>query len=92
MTLAFFGYIRAASSGDGGRFAVLIAMTVVGLVVLGCVIGAMLPILLHSLKQDPATTSTPFIATLIDALGILLYMALARWILADVLARSPGVG
>jgi magnesium transporter len=47
--------------------------------------------LLHSLKQDPATTSTPFIATLIDALGILLYMALARWILADVLARAHGV-
>jgi len=60
-------------------------------VILGCVIGAMLPILLHALKQDPATTSTPFIATLIDALGILLYMALARWILADVLARAHGV-
>jgi magnesium transporter len=91
LTLAFFGYIRAASSGDGGRFAVLIAITVAGLVIIGCVIGAMLPILLHSLKQDPATTSTPFIATLIDALGILLYMALARWILADVLARAHGV-
>jgi magnesium transporter len=89
-TLAVFGYIRAASSGDGGKFAILIATTVVGLVIIGCVIGAMLPILLHSLKQDPATTSTPFIATLIDALGILLYMALARWILADVLARASG--
>jgi magnesium transporter len=92
LTLAVFGFIRASSSGDGGLFAVLVATTVVGLVVLGCVIGAMLPILLHSLKQDPATTSTPFIATLIDALGILLYMALARWILADVLARTPGAG
>jgi magnesium transporter len=88
LTLAIFGFIRAATSGDGGRFAVLVATTVIGLVILGCVIGAMLPILLHALKQDPATTSTPFIATLIDALGILLYMALARWILADVLARA----
>ncbi len=90
LTLAFFGFIRAWSSGDTGKFAVLISTTVVGLVIIGCVIGAMLPILLHSLKQDPATTSTPFIATLIDALGILLYMALARWILADVLARAHG--
>jgi magnesium transporter len=92
LTLAIFGFIRATTSGDGGLFAVLVATTVVGLVILGCVIGAMLPILLYSLKQDPATTSTPFIATLIDALGILLYMALARWILADVLARTPGAG
>jgi magnesium transporter len=91
LTLAFFGYIRASTSGDGGRFAVLVATTVVGLVIIGCVVGAMLPILLHALKQDPATTSTPFIATLIDTLGILLYMALARWILADVLARVHGV-
>ncbi|HVW28174.1 MAG TPA: magnesium transporter [Polyangiaceae bacterium] len=91
LTLAFFGYIRASTSGDGGRFAVLVATTVVGLVIIGCVVGAMLPILLHALKQDPATTSTPFIATLIDALGILLYMALARWILADVLARAHGL-
>ena len=91
LTLAFFGFIRASTSGDGGRFAVLVATTVVGLVIIGCVVGAMLPILLHALKQDPATTSTPFIATLIDTLGILLYMALARWILADVLARAHGV-
>jgi magnesium transporter len=91
LTLAFFGYIRATTSGDGGRFAVLVATTVVGLVIIGCVVGAMLPILLHALKQDPATTSTPFIATLIDTLGILLYMALARWILADVLARAHGL-
>jgi magnesium transporter len=91
LTLAFFGFIRASTSGDGGRFAVLVATTVVGLVIIGCVVGAMLPILLHALKQDPATTSTPFIATLIDTLGILLYMALARWILADVLARVHGV-
>ena len=46
---------------------------------------------IYALKQDPATTSTPFIATLIDALGILLYMALARWILADGLARAQGL-
>jgi hypothetical protein len=58
-TLAFFGFLRATWSGDGGRFAVLIATTVVGLVVIGCVVGAMLPIVLYALKQDPATTSTP---------------------------------
>ena len=88
LTLAFFGFLRATTSGDRGAFAVLIAVTVVGLVVIGCVVGAMLPIALHRVGLDPATTSTPFIATLIDALGIFLYLSLARVILADVLARA----
>jgi magnesium transporter len=89
-TLAFFGFIRATISGDGGRFAVLVSLTVVGLVLLGCVAGSMLPLLLHRLGLDPATTSTPFIATLIDALGIVLYLSLARWLLSDLLPSEPG--
>lgn len=91
-TLSALGFIRAMLAGDGPRFAVLIAVTVVGLVVMGCVVGGMLPILLHRAKLDPATSSTPFIATLIDALGIILYLTLARWILADALAQSPPSG
>src|SRR5262249_8507882 len=37
LTLGFFGFVRATTSGDGGRFALLIAVTVVGLVIIGCV-------------------------------------------------------
>jgi magnesium transporter len=88
LTLCLFGFLRAILAGDGVRFAVLIAITVIGLVIMGCVIGGMLPILLHRLKLDPATSSTPFIATLIDALGIVLYLTLARLILSDVLAQA----
>lgn len=91
-TLSFFGFMRAILAGDGPRFAILISITVVGLVVMGCVVGGMLPILLHRLRLDPATSSTPFIATLIDALGIVLYLTLARWILADALAQAPVSG
>jgi magnesium transporter len=89
VTLSFFGFLRAILAGDGLRFAFLIGTTVTGLVILGAIIGGMLPILLHRLRLDPATSSTPFIATLIDALGIVLYLTLARWVLADVLARTP---
>ena len=92
VTLAFFGFLRARVSGDGGRFALLVSVTVIGLVILGCVVGAMLPLLLHRLGLDPATTSTPFIATLIDALGIVLYLSLARYILADLLPPEPRAG
>ena len=34
----------------------------------------------------------PFIATLIDALGIVLYLSLARWLLADLLPSEPRAG
>jgi magnesium transporter len=92
LTLAFFGFLRASFSGDTGRFALLVSLTVIGLVILGCVVGAMLPLLLHRVGLDPATTSTPFIATLIDALGIVLYLTLARWLLADLLPPEPQAG
>jgi magnesium transporter len=92
LTLSAFGFARAMIAGDGVRFAVLIAITVVGLVVMGCVVGGMLPILLHRLRLDPATSSTPFIATLVDAFGIVMYLTLARLILADALAEAPVAG
>jgi magnesium transporter len=90
--LAVFGFGRAMLVGDGPLFATLIATTIVGLVVMGCVIGGMLPMLLHRIGVDPATSSTPFIATLIDALGILLYLSLAQFLFSEVLAAAPSPG
>jgi magnesium transporter len=43
---------------------------------------------LHRLGVDPASSSTPFIATLVDVLGILVYMGLAGWLLGDVIAHA----
>ena len=62
--------------------------SIVGIVVLGCVIGGMMPLILHRLGVDPASSSTPFIATLVDVLGILVYMGLAGWILGDLIAAA----
>jgi magnesium transporter len=90
--LAAFGFVRALLAGDGPVFAVLIAVTIIGIVIMGCVVGAMMPIFLHRLGIDPATSSTPFIATLIDVLGILLYLSLARLMLADLMMRLPTPG
>lgn len=90
--LASMGFARALFAGDGIDFALLVAVTVVGLVVMGCVIGSMMPLLLFRLGVDPATSSTPFIATLIDVLGILLYLGLARVLLSDMLGRLPAPG
>ena len=55
----------------------------VAIPLMGCTVGSMLPLLLRRLGVDPATSSTPFIATLIDVLGIIVYFNLAQIMLAD---------
>ena len=86
--LAVLGVIRVMIAGDGGTMAWLIGSTIICIVVLGCVIGGMMPLILHRLGVDPASSSTPFIATLVDVLGILVYMCLAGWFLGDLVAAA----
>ncbi len=86
--LALLGALRVIIPGGSPAFALLIALTVIGIVIMGCVVGGMMPLLLHKVGVDPATSSTPFIATLVDVLGIIIYLSLAKWLLADVLARA----
>jgi len=80
--LALLGVARAWFGGDGREMAELIGITIIAIVTLGCVVGAMMPLLLHRLGLDPATSSTPFIATLVDVLGILVYLSLALALLS----------
>jgi magnesium transporter len=51
----------------------------------------MLPLLLRRLGFDPATSSTPFIASLVDVLGIIIYFNVAKMILAEVIEHSMQV-
>lgn len=83
---------RVALWGSWGRYGehfVLMAI-VAGLSVLGCVLagtlaGSMLPFVLRKLGADPASASAPFVATLVDVSGILIYFGLANAILTGVL-------
>jgi magnesium transporter len=90
--LAVFGVMRVVLSGHSLEFALLVAVTIVAIVVMGCLVGAVMPLLLSRLGIDPATSSGPFITTLVDVLGILIYLGLARWLFADLLARAAGTG
>jgi magnesium transporter len=72
-----------------GEHYLLIALTVsaslVGIVMLGTLAGAMLPIFFQQLGVDPASASAPFVATLIDVAGLVLYFTLASLILTGTL-------
>ncbi|MCX5747150.1 MAG: magnesium transporter [Proteobacteria bacterium] len=77
------------SWGSYGEHFVLVAL-VIGFSVLGCVLsgtvaGAMLPFLLRKLGADPASASAPFVATLVDVTGILIYFGVANLILRGIM-------
>jgi magnesium transporter len=86
--LATVGMARALMWGDGMRFAAVVGVTLVGIVVMGCVVGSMLPLALRRVGFDPATSSTPFIASLVDVLGIIIYFNIAQLVLAEVIQSS----
>jgi magnesium transporter len=74
---------------DYGQYHWLVALTVgvalVGVVTWGTIGGAMLPFLLRRLGLDPATSSAPFVATLVDVTGLIIYFNVALLILRGTL-------
>jgi magnesium transporter len=72
-----------------GEHYILIAMTVacsvIGVVLWGSITGSILPFILRAAKFDPASASTPFVATLVDVTGVIIYFQVARFILKGTL-------
>jgi magnesium transporter len=72
-----------------GEHYVLIALTVagslIGVVVFGTTAGSMLPFLLRWLGLDPASASAPFVATLVDVTGLVIYFSVASLVLRGTL-------
>ena len=65
--------------------AATVAFSLVGVVLWGSVVGSMLPFLLRRLGFDPAASSAPFVATLVDVTGIVIYFTVAYHILHGTL-------
>ena len=64
---------------------VTIGFTILGVVVWGTMAGSMLPVVLKKLGADPAVSSAPFVATLVDVTAILIYFSLAYLFLQGTL-------
>ena len=65
--------------------ALTISCSLIGIVLWGSLMGSMLPILLKRLKLDPAASSAPFVATLVDVTGIVIYFSIAYLFLKGIL-------
>ena len=59
--------------------------SLIGVVMFGSIVGGMLPFLLRKLGFDPATASAPFVATLVDVTGLVIYFTVASLILRGTL-------
>jgi magnesium transporter len=87
--LGCIGFARVLMYRDQHiNFAFTIALTLVGIVTTGCTVGSMLPLVLRRLGIDPATSSTPFIASLVDVLGIVIFVHVAKIVMASVVAHG----
>jgi len=65
--------------------AMTVALSLVGVVLWGSLIGSILPFILRGLGFDPASASAPFVATLVDVTGLVIYFTVAAMILRGTL-------
>lgn len=91
--LGLIGLVRIllwqAAAGSYGQHYLLVALTVafslVGVVTFGTVAGSMLPFILRRVGVDPASASAPFVATLVDVTGLVIYFTVASMIMRGTL-------
>jgi magnesium transporter len=91
--LGSFGFLRITAwslfSDVYGAHWLLVAFTVgfslIGVVLWGTLSGSMLPFILRMMGFDPATSSAPFVATLVDVTGIIIYFSVSYLVLSGTL-------
>jgi len=67
------------------QIAFTVSISLVGIVLWGSLIGSMFPFVLRRFKADPATSSAPFVATLVDVTGLIIYFSVAAVILHEAM-------
>ncbi|MBQ8497290.1 MAG: magnesium transporter [Clostridia bacterium] len=83
LTLAPFAFLKVMyldglyAEPDGIRISLIVAATVVFVVMLAKLVGCLLPLLVKTIHLDPAVVANPFITTVVDALALFVYFALA---------------
>jgi magnesium transporter len=68
-------------AGHPYRMAATVCISLAGVVAFGLVVGSMLPLIMHRVRLDPASASAPFVATLVDVTGLVIYFLVAIAIL-----------
>lgn len=83
--LMHHGVIRDLYGPNWLLVAFTVGVSLIGVVLWGTLSGSMLPIILKKLGADPAVSSAPFVATLVDVTGIVIYFSVAFLFLSGIL-------
>ena len=75
--LAVPGYLLALVYAPNPTAALVIPLTIMGVVMMGTLVGSVLPLLFRSIGLDPALMSNPFVSAIVDIVGIVLYTAIS---------------
>ncbi|MGB8330368.1 MAG: magnesium transporter, partial [Polyangiales bacterium] len=87
VALGLMGFARGWFAGESvgpAAIATAVGASVLAIVTLSTIIGSLLPLLIRHVGLDPAVSSTPFIASVVDVLGLIVYFAVAHLILHAV--------
>ncbi len=85
------GWANYGMKGTGDYWfltAFTVGLSLIGIVLWGTLSGSMIPMILKRIKIDPATSSAPFVATLVDVTGLIIYFSIAAVILSGTLLKS----
>jgi magnesium transporter len=92
-TLGLIGMVRIVLwelmfhtyGAHSGLIALTVGVSLIGVVLFGTIAGSMLPLALHRMGFDSASASAPFVATLVDVSGLVIYFSVASLILGGTL-------
>lgn len=82
LALAVVNGLRIQLTYHNLTISLVVAFSMIGIVILGKLVGGMLPIIAKSLKLDPALMATPLITTILDTCSILIYFGIATHMLS----------
>ncbi|WPU24580.1 magnesium transporter [Cedecea neteri] len=84
LTIGTAGFIRAWMLGVGMEVMMVVSLTLIAITVWSAIVSSIIPMLLRKVNIDPAVVSAPFITTLIDGTGLLIYFEIAKVMLTDL--------
>jgi magnesium transporter len=81
LAVLFWYSVGVATTAHPVPVALSVGLAILGIVLWAVLLGSMLPLVLQKLRLDPATVSSPMVATLMDVSGLIIYMVIALMVL-----------
>jgi len=84
ITIGTAGFFRAWMLGVGMEVMMVVSLSLIAITVWSAIVSSIIPMLLRRVNVDPAVVSAPFIATLIDGTGLVIYFEIAKVMMTEL--------